>query len=112
MPPGDETERQRAERAQRAYEHLRLLYTIHGTDCAGRWVAISLADGRCDMRLYESKAESVRWQLHPTQCAYFNFQGVPLLKELRYFLDFCEEAYDEGFELADPDTYLNPEAIL
>lgn len=102
----------KAERAKRAYDHLRLLHTIHGPDCAGRWVAISLSDGRCDMRLYESKAEAVRFQLHPTQCAYFCFQGVPLLKELRYYLDFNEELYDKGFELADPDTYVNPEALL
>ncbi len=100
------------ERAKRALEHLNLLHVTHGSDCGGRWIAISLADGSCDMKLYDSKKEAVRFQLHETQCAYFNFQGIPLLKELRYYLDMNEELYDNGFALADPDTYVNPEALL
>ncbi|MEU0398359.1 hypothetical protein ABZ208_37575 [Streptomyces sp. NPDC006208] len=101
-----------AERAKRAYDHLRLLHSIHGDGCAGRWIAISLADGRCDNRLYDSKAEAIRFQLHETQCAYFCFAGVPLLKEIQYFLDANETLYDAGFSLSDPATYLNPEALL
>lgn len=64
------------------------------------------------MRLYESKAEAIRFQLHETQCAYFFFAGVPLLNELRYFLDMNETLYDAGFSLCDPETYVNPEAML
>jgi hypothetical protein len=101
-----------AERAKRAYDHLRLLHSIHGDDVAGRWVAISLSDGSCDNRLYETKAEAVRFQLHETQCAYFNFAGVPKLEELRYYLDANEQLYDAGFSLEDPATYFNPEALL
>ena len=102
----------RAERAKRAYDHLRLIHTIHGSDCGGRWIAISLSDGSCDNRLYDTKSEAARFQLHETQCAYFNFAGVPLLKELRYFLDAVEKIYDAGFEMADPNTYINPESML
>jgi hypothetical protein len=102
----------KAARAQRAYEHLSLMHAMHGTDCGGRWVAISLADGACDMRLYETKAEAIRFQLHETQCAYFFFSGVPMLKELRYFLDMNEALYDAGLSLSDPNTYVNPEAML
>lgn len=100
------------DRAKRAYDHLHLLHTIHGDDVAGRWVAISLSDGRCDMHLYPTKSDAVRFQLHETQCAYFCFQGLPMLRELRFFLDFNEELYDQGFNLADPATYVNPEAML
>lgn len=108
----DATPDPKAERAKRAYDHLRLLHTVHGNDVAGKWVAISLADGRCDNRLYETKAEAVRFQLHETQCAYFHFAGIPMQNELRYYLDMNEELYDAGFSLADPDTQLNPEAML
>lgn len=100
------------DRAKRAYDHLRLMHTLHGDDCGGRWVAISLSDGSCDMHLYESKAEAIRYQLHETQCAYLCFQGIPLLNELRYYLDMNEELYNNGFSLDDPATYVNPEAIL
>lgn len=100
------------ERAMRAYDHLCLIHTAHGDDCGGRWVAISLADGSCDMRLYDSKSEAIRFQLHETQCAYFCFTGVPLAKELQYFLDANELLYDAGLSLSDPATYLNPETML
>lgn len=100
------------ERGKRAHEHLRMMHTVHGDDCGGRWVAIYLADGSCDMRLYESKAEAIRFQLHETQCAYFCFTGVPMQKEIQYFLDANEQLYDAGFSLEDPASYLNPEAML
>jgi hypothetical protein len=100
------------ERATRALDHLRLMYAANGDDCGGKWVAISLADGSCDTRLYPTKADAVRFQLHETQCAYLYFSGVPLLRELQYYLDACETLYDAGFSLADPNTYFNPEAML
>lgn len=99
-------------RAQKAHGHLTLLDTIHGRDAFGKWVAIFLGDGSCDMRLYESKREAIRFQLHETQCAYLFMNGVPRLGELRLFLDTNEELYDAGLSLADPDTYLNPEFML
>lgn len=102
----------KAERAKRAHEHLALVDMVKGRDAQHRWLAISLADGSCDQRLYASKAEAIRFQLHETQCAYLFFTGMPLLKELRFFLDACEELYDAGMAMADPDTYLNPEAML
>ncbi|MFJ2307647.1 hypothetical protein [Streptomyces sp. NPDC087787] len=101
-----------AGRAQRAFEHLNLLGIVHGNDALNHWVAISLADGACDQQLYPSKADAVRHQLHPAQCAYLFFTGMPTLKELRYYLDQNEELYDSGFELADPDSYPNPEFML
>ncbi len=100
------------ERAKRAYDHLNLLRTVHGRDCEGRWVAIRLSDGQCDNRLYESKAEAIRFQLHETQCAYLCMNGDFLQKEIQFYLDFNEKLYDEGLCLSDPDTYVNPEALL
>jgi hypothetical protein len=100
------------DRTKRAYDHIRLLHTTHGSDCAGRWIAISLADGSCDTRLYETKAEAVRFQLHETQCAYFHFSGIPKPLELQRFLELNVKIYDAGLSLSDPETYVNPEAIL
>lgn len=102
----------RAERARRAHEHLLLIDTINGEEAQGKWVAVSLADGSCDMRLYGSKAEAVRFQLHETQCAYVCLTGIPTLGETRYFLDTCEALYDQGLKMADPHSYLNPETML
>lgn len=100
------------ERCKRAYEHLSLIQTVKGKDALNRWVAISLSDGSCDQRLYESKAEAIRFQLHETQCAYLFFNGMPRPGELRFFLDLNEELYDGGLSLSDPDTYVNPELFL
>jgi hypothetical protein len=99
-------------RAQKAHGHLALLDTIHGRDAFGKWVAIFLGDGSCDTRLYDSKAEAIRFQRHETQCAYLYMNGLPRLGELRAFLDTNEELYDAGLALADPDTYVNPEFML
>ena len=102
-----------SERAKRAYDHLRLLRTIHGSDCNGRWIAIHLSDGTCDQRLYESKAEATRFQLHETQCAYFYFPPDLEMspEEVETFLNINEKVYDAGMCLSDPDTYVNPEMI-
>lgn len=99
-------------RAQRAHEHLSLYQMVHGSEGMNRWLAISLADGSCDQKPYATKQEAIRFQLHETQCAYLFFNGMPTLGELRLFLDTCEELYDQGFSLADPDTYVNPEFLL
>jgi len=102
----------RQERARRAHEHVLLFDTVNGPEAHGKWLAISLSDGSCDMRPYLSKQEAVRFQLHETQCAYLCLNGIPTLGEMRYFLDTCEHLYDQGLKLADPETYLNPEALL
>lgn len=102
----------RQERARRALEHVLLFETVNGEDAYGKWLAISLSDGSCDMKPYVSKEEAIRFQLHETQCAYICLNGIPTLGEMRYFLDTCEQLYDQGLKLADPATYLNPETFL
>lgn len=99
-------------RAQKAHEHLKMLDLVHGREAFGKWAAIFLLDGSCDTRLYESKAEAIRWQKHETQCAYLYLNGVPTLGETRLFLDTNEELYDAGLRLDDPENYVNPEFML
>jgi hypothetical protein len=102
----------KAERARRAHDHILLFDTINGAEAHGSWLAISLSDGACDMRAYPTKADAVRFQLHETQCAYLCLTGIPTLGEVRLFLDTCEALYDADLTLADPATYVNPEALL
>lgn len=102
----------KADRARRAHDAVMLFDTINGPEAQGSWLAISLSDGSCDMKAYPTKQDAVRFQLHETQCAYLCLTGLPTLGELRLFLDTCEDLYDAGLKLADPDTYLNPEALL
>lgn len=99
-------------RAQRAHEHLSLMNAVHGADLQGKWVAIHLDKGDCDTRLYESKAEAVRFQKREDECAYMCVTGIPTLGEMRYYLDENEHLYDQGYSLADPASYVNPEAML
>lgn len=99
-------------RAQRAHEHLSLYQLVHGAEGMNRWVAISLADGSCDQKPYATKAEAVRFQKRETECAYLFLNGLPTVGELRYFLDENERLYDQGFSLADPDTYVNADMML
>lgn len=99
-------------RAKRAHDNLGMYRAIHGDEGMNRWLAISLADGACDLKPYASKAEAVRFQKYETQCAYLFFNGMPTLGELRLYLDVNEELYDQGMSLSDPDFYPNPEFML
>jgi hypothetical protein len=99
-------------RAQRAHEHLNLYRMVKGREGENHWVAISLMDGACDQNPYATKAEAVRFQKRPRECAYLFFAGMPTLGELRFFLDTCEELFDQGYDLSDPSDYLNPEFML
>lgn len=99
-------------RAKTAYEHISIVRLGSGNDALGRWIAISLADGKCDQNLYADKAEAIRFQPHETKCAYLCLSGWPTQGEVRAFLDMNEELYDAGMRLDDPTTYINPEALL
>ena len=99
-------------RAKRALDNLGMYRAIHGDEGMNRWLAISLADGSCDLKPYATKAEAVRFQRRETECAYLFFNGMPTLGELRLYLDTNEELYDAGLCLSDPDVYVNPEGIL
>jgi hypothetical protein len=99
-------------RAQRAFEHLNLYRIAHGDEGMNRWLAISLKDGTCDQHPYATKAEAVRFQPRERECAYFFFNGMPTLGELRLYLDTNEELYDNGYSLSDPADYVNPEFLL
>lgn len=99
-------------RAKKAFDHLGMYGAIHGREGLNRWLAISLEDGSCDLKPYATKAEAARFQSRERECVYFFFTGMPKQNELQLYLDTCEELYDAGLDLADPDHYVNPEFIL
>lgn len=72
-----------------------------------KFMAISLADGRSDGVLYDSKKDAVRHQIHEQQCYYVGFRnlnpGGVSAYECAVMLQFQRDAYGAGFRLADPD---------
>lgn len=78
-----------------------------GDDCIGKWIALKLADGSSDMELYDTKETAVRHQTYENQCAYMKITPdgtTPRLAET--FLKFCEDLYDNGWKLSDPDRQI------
>src|SRR5437762_517876 len=74
-------------------------------------MAIRLSDGGSDGKLYDTKREAVKHQLHEQLCAYYSFRNSPNgfsfgprgLQEAAVFLAWHRMAYDNGFRLPDPD---------
>jgi len=84
----------------------RLAFTPHWEikDC---WLAFRLEDGSSDGTLYDTRADALRFQLHPELCAYFCFRnalGGVNPHDCQLFMDMHREAYDHGMGLHDPDA--------
>ncbi len=78
------------------------------------YLAVRLSDGGSDGKLYATKQEAVRHQLHEQLCAYYSFRNAPTgfsalpmkgWREAAIFLAFNRAAYDAGFRLVDPDHF-------
>lgn len=75
------------------------------------YLAIRLSDGGSDGKLYATKQEAVKHQVHEQLCAYFSFRNAPTgfgfgprgLQEAAVYLKWHRMAYDAGFRLVDPD---------
>lgn len=95
----------KADRAKRAHELINIHYLANGTAVTGKWVAIRLSDGGSDGKLYPSKPDARRFQLHPQQCAYLCLQRSHAeYDEIKVYLDKMEELYNNGYDLSDPQT--------
>jgi len=78
-----------------------------GESVVGRWVAVSLAAGRTDGRVYDTKADAIRHQLHEQQCAYVCIPRDGMTeRQARTYLAFTEGLYHAGYRLADPDHHM------
>jgi len=106
--------------AKRAFDIVRGLASFNDWDTRVRqspYVAIRLSDGGSDQRLYDTKRDAVRHQLHEQQCAYFSFRQAPhgfgSPKDAAIFLAWNRMAYDAGHRLPDPDaTHGGPDLVM
>lgn len=96
--------------ARRAFDVVRQL--AHDFDYDTRvkgypWVALRLSDGGSDGRVYESRKEAAKYQIHEQQCAYFCFRNAPngfaSPRDAGLYLEFHRAAYSAGMRLVDPD---------
>jgi len=84
-------------------------YNLHrialGIDANGKWFAVSLAEGRGDDVLYDSKLDCVNHQKHNER--YYTFiKIVPSnMKscEAEVMLSTARRLYDKGMRMTDPD---------
>jgi len=77
------------------------LHTIAGS--AGKWAAITLADGSSDRTAYPSRSEAIRHQTSPEYCTFVLIPpGGMTVREADVLLDFWRQAYDAGFRAIDP----------
>lgn len=71
---------------------------------AGRWVAVRLSDGGTDGRVYDSRRDAIRYQLHENLCAYVKVPRDDMPpREATDFLRVNRTLYDAGMRIADPD---------
>lgn len=101
------------DRARRCSEAVTLAMLGQGTDVVGRWLAVRLSDGRTDGNIYDLKADAVRHQLLPQQCAYvcIPLEGMTP-RQAAIYLSFIEQLYDAGADLADPDRQVQMPASM
>jgi hypothetical protein len=97
--------------AKRAYDAVRELATFNDYDTRVKqspWVALRLSDGESDGRLYDTKRDAVRHQLHEMLCAYFCFRNAPsgfaTYRDAAIYLAWNRAAYDSGMRMPDPDA--------
>lgn len=70
---------------------------------AGKWAAISLADGSSDHTAYDSRSEAVRHQSSPEYCTFVLIPpGGMQIREADAVLHFWREVYNAGFRAVDP----------
>lgn len=96
------------DRARRCSEAVTLALLGQGRGVVGKWLAVRLSDGRTDGNIYDLKADAVRHQLHPNQCAYvcvpWDGMGV---RQAKTYLSFIEGLYSVGADIADPATHIH-----
>lgn len=102
-----ETPQEELDAARRCSDAVNSALTFYGADAAGRWIAVRLSDGGSDGKLYDTKPDAVRHQLHETLCAYICIvpTGMPVDHALS-FLRTNRKLYAAGMRLSDPDRHV------
>jgi len=77
------------------------LHAIAGS--AGKWAAITLADGSCDHTPYDTRSDAVRHQASPEYCTFVLIPPDGMtVREADVLLHFWRQAHDAGFRAIDP----------
>lgn len=99
---------QYSDRARRMSGIVTLAMLANGREIAGRWMAFRLSDGGSDEKIYDKKADAVRFQLHEQQCAYVCLTPDGMSpRSADNFLRFNEGLYKVGWRLQDPDQHMH-----
>lgn len=68
------------------------------------WVAIKLSDGTSDGRVYEDRADAIRFQLHERQCMYLQVQRLPMpIPDAAHLLKVHRGMDKEDLTMAHPE---------
>lgn len=77
------------------------LHAIAGS--AGKWAAITLADGSSDHTPYDTRSDAVSHQISPEYCTFVLIPPDGMtVKEADVLLDFWRQCHDAGFRAVDP----------
>jgi len=102
-----ETPQEAYDAARRCADAFNFQLAVNGMDACGRWIAVRLSDGGSDARLYDTKAEAIRYQVHENLCAYICIiPGRMSVEDAASILRVHRTLYDNNARLADPDTHL------
>lgn len=102
-----ETPQEELDAARRCADAYNFQLTINGMDAAGKWIAVRLSDGGSDAKLYDTKADAVRFQLHENLCAYICILPTPMsADDALSVLRVHRKLYDAGMRLSDPDQHV------
>ena len=89
------------EAAERMHDAIKLHFLVLSLEemLSGRWVAIRLSDGGSDNTVYDTRADAMRFQLHPTQCLYLRLvpPAPPPATACDVLLWYVRGAYDRGW---------------
>ena len=95
--------------AKRCSDAVNLHVSAIGFDAARKFVAVSLADGRSDNVLYDTKADAVRHQTNEFTYAYVCIppSGMSVC-QAESFMATNRKLYDAGFRMSDPRDVIPP----
>lgn len=80
-------------------------WVFRGWDSVGHWMSFSLADGRSNQDLYDTKRDAVTHVDNELRYCFIKLhpQGMTVC-EAEIMLEFTRNAVENGFRLADPDA--------
>lgn len=86
------------EAGKRMSDALNLRLAVDGIAVTGRWMAFSLADGKSDNVLYDTRDDAIRHQFHETLAHYEQMRPKSWsVGECAMTLQYARAAYDAGW---------------